>query len=703
MEYNEKDFKISANRKTQKVWIILCVILTMSYASDTANGLYPKTAYVAFLLFCWIPIIIGRIILRLQGYATPIYKDVIAIGYGIFYAYIVFTTDSQLAFIYILPVTSMLILYKNRGFIVRCGIFNTIIVVAGAVYHYNAGINSSADFKNYQLQFSCIILCYICYVLSINHLNWSDGTMLDSIKNNLSRVITTIGQVKTASNTIVDGITVVRELSDENMQGASAVVDNMTELSKKNEVLHDRTMSSMDMTEDINTQVRNVADLIDEMVGLINESVRHSDASSSELEDVVKTTNTMAELSSELEKILTEFLHEFELVKEETGTITSISSQTNLLALNASIEAARAGDAGRGFAVVADEIRNLSTGTQTSSGRIMEALGNLEDTSRKMTSSIKQTLDLIQSTKSKITQVSTSVTNIASDSQQLGNNIQVIDTAMKDVEQANQKMVNNMQEICDVMDVMTSSVKQADDTTKTMLSKYSESSKNVNNIESVVGQLMEELGAGGFMGIQDILPGMKISVVTNTSEENGTSGFVSEGEVVERIDDELFVTLIPENGTVMSGSSKTENCNLRIIVNNTLYNWKDAKITAVPQRGTDCYKLVTESNPAVMNRRKYTRMSISNTCTVTFKDNKKSYNGHMVNISANGFVFSCTDEVFADAKGKEIAISIPDFSIVSARNLTGVIIRSSDNDGEYIVGCRMPEDHLQIKEYIEHR
>ena len=61
------------------------------------------------------------------------------------------------------------------------------------------------------------------------------------------------------------------------------------------------------------------------------------------------------------------------------------------------------------------------------------------------------------------------------------------------------------------------------------------------------------------------------------------------------------------------------------------------------------------------------------------------------------------DEVFADAKGKEIAISIPDFSIVSARNLTGVIIRSSNNDGEYIVGCRMPEDHLQIKEYIEHR
>ena len=66
----------------------------------------------------------------------------------------------------------------------------------------------------------------------------------------------------------------------------------------------------------------------------------------------------MSELSGEVENVLQEF--KFEKVKEETGTIDSISSQTNLLALNASIEAARAGEAGKGFAVVADEIRKLA-------------------------------------------------------------------------------------------------------------------------------------------------------------------------------------------------------------------------------------------------------------------------------------------------------------------------------------------------------
>ena len=94
---------------------------------------------------------------------------------------------------------------------------------------------------------------------------------------------------------------------------------------------------------------------------------------------------------------------EFEKVKEETGTIDSISSQTNLLALNASIEAARAGEAGKGFAVVAEQIRTLSTETKSSSGQIQDALTRLDEISEKMTSSIEQTLKLIQLTLEKVT------------------------------------------------------------------------------------------------------------------------------------------------------------------------------------------------------------------------------------------------------------------------------------------------------------
>ena len=162
--------------------------------------------------------------MKVKGRSTDLYKYNIVIGYGIFYTYLICTSSSPIAFTYILPVTSLLVIYKNRKFMVWCGVANSIIIVASAVYRYMIGFNSAVDMKNYQLQLSCIILCYICYVMSIRHLNESDGAMMDSIKKDLHRVITTVEQVKMASNSIMEGVNVVRELASENKHGADVVV-----------------------------------------------------------------------------------------------------------------------------------------------------------------------------------------------------------------------------------------------------------------------------------------------------------------------------------------------------------------------------------------------------------------------------------------------------------------------------------------------
>ena len=59
--------------------------------------------------------------------------------------------------------------------------------------------------------------------------------MLDTYLH-LDRVVLTIEQVKDASTSVVDGVTVVRELADENREGASNVVDSMVHLASNNEV-----------------------------------------------------------------------------------------------------------------------------------------------------------------------------------------------------------------------------------------------------------------------------------------------------------------------------------------------------------------------------------------------------------------------------------------------------------------------------------
>ena len=44
--------------------------------------------------------------------------------------------------------------------------------------------------------------------------------------------------------------------------------------------------------------------------------------------------------------------------------------------------------------------------------------------------------------------------------------------------------------------------------------------------------------------------------------------------------------------------------------------------------------------------------------------------------------------------------SIPDLPVENARQLEGHIIRSTDNENVFIVGCRMPEDNTAVEQYV---
>ena len=693
MDYNENEFKAKANIKTRRIWLVFALLLSANYGTDVSQGGYPSTNFIIFLILCWVPFFAGDLLLRIRGKADDRYRYALVVGYGIFYTFLICTTDSPIAFTYILPVVSLLVLYKDRKFMVGCAIANIASVIVSVIYHLVVlGQNTATDQKNYQLQIACLLLCYIGYIMSIRHLIESDGALTNSIKADLKRVVTTVEQVKTASNTIMDGITVVRELATENKHGSDIVVDGMNKLTDHNGQLQSRTASSQEMTGDINSQVQNVASMINDMVSLTAESGKHAKTSSVDLESLVQTARTMADLSNEVEHILDAFKAEFETVKQETGTIDSISSQTNLLALNASIEAARAGEAGKGFSVVAEQIRKLSTETKDSSGQISEALSRLDEISEKMTSSIEETLKLIQATLEKVTQTGENVNKITQDSSLLGEHIQTIDSAMKEVESSNRQLVENMEQVSSIVETMTTCISDSDETSKRMLSKYEESASNINNIENVIQELMCELGIGGFMGLDDIHAGMKAKVILPKHLER----MEYHGEV--RSVAENSISLILSDNPQLNGS---ETCKVQVTVDNVLYCWEQAQIQADTASGSHAYALQLSARPEIKNRRKYPRADVSNPCTITLKDSDTTFSGQLDNISANGFAFLIRDPFFMDHKHADVAIDIQNFALSDQSHLEGHVIRCSDDEGVYIVGCQMPEDNYAIRNYVD--
>ena len=695
-EYDESFFRAKANKRAGITWLALIFIATIYYGIKTKNGEIARGYFIAFTVVGWVTYITGYIVSMIKGKAAKEYKWVLGICYLLFYAVIAWTALDKISYIFILPLLSILILYKDPKFIKMIMWFTLFVLISSNIYKGVAkGMMDFVASEECALQFAIVLCCFACTNMAIRHLVESDGALTGSIESELAQVVQTVEQVKDASNSIVDGITVVRELADENKQGANNVVKDMGTLAKNNGILNDKTVSSIEMTKVIDTQVKDVSDLMEEFSKLIEKSVEHADLSADELTEVVEITNRMSALSSKIETILETFKKEFENVKQETSTIEGITSQTNLLALNASIEAARAGEAGKGFAVVADQIRSLSSGTQDSSNSIMEALSHLEATSDEMLQSITETVELIQLNIEKVSTVNKSVSDITSDATSLGDNIKVVDSAVKQVENSNETLTANMNQVGEIMQIMTESINNAEQTTKTMLSKYEASAKSATDIESVVGELMEELGIGGFMNVSDIKSGMKFRMViedqTNAKEEYT-------GEVVDRKDNNVYINI--NNRAAFDDKRRNLKCSFNAVVDNVLYCWNGIAIHNVKAGEKGQFKLTIDTNPQVYNRRKYPRMPLDNKCTISVDGTDITYYGHMVNISANGFAFSVNDSSFENMKGKNIVIEIDNFDVIKDKEIQGCIIRCSNDEGNYIVGCRMPEDSNEIKDYV---
>lgn len=690
MEYNEEYFKKQANMRSLFMWTLINVILTVLYILEVFKGGRTPEYLAVFLCICWIPHIAGLLILKIKGGSTWVYREFVAIGYGILFLFVLMTTKTNVTYGYIFPVACLLILYKNRALLIRCGIFNILAILAYLVkIHLTTGFDAHT-ITDAEIQIGVTVLCYIAYIFAITHMQKAEDAMLGSVKADLNRVILTVQQVKKASHSIVDGVTVVSELSDENKDSTDTVVNNMAQLTENNRILHERTSSSLEMTNQINLQVKNVASLIQEMVQLVDKSVNHARTSSEQLADVVNSTNEMATLSTELEHILQEFQSEFDMVKTETGTIEKISGQTNLLALNASIEAARAGEAGKGFAVVADEIRDLSTGTRTSSTSIMNALANLELTAARMTESITRTLQLVNTTLEKINIVDTGVTLITTDVTKLGSNAQVIDSAMQEVESSNRNMVDNMNEVNSIMFQMTDSIRETDENSKVMQSKYVETSANVMTIGTIVGQLISELGEGGFMTTDDIKPGMYLSL------ESGEEGSVISHRY--QVDQVRGSTVSAKSLDAASALPNTTAYKATFVVDNRIYCWDNVFIK---QEHNNMISFTVTGNPSVFNRRKYRRIPLFNHCSFTLEGSDYPFTGTMINLSGGGYAFLSDAPELKHSKGKTALLTIDDYPLLDGWELEGSIIRVTDNNGIYIVGCRLAEDNTYIDNYIE--
>lgn len=139
-------------------------------------------------------------------------------------------------------------------------------------------------------------------------------------------------------------------------------------------------------------------------------------------ERVLNTINTVSVLENELQDArqgIQKLAGRVNEISSVLDVIRGIAEQTNLLALNAAIEAARAGDTGRGFAVVADEVRALAHRTQESTKEIERMMQSVQNETQNTVNTMQtsseratETLKIAQQAGEALEVIATAITQI---------------------------------------------------------------------------------------------------------------------------------------------------------------------------------------------------------------------------------------------------------------------------------------------------
>ncbi len=443
---NRKSDNAIKNKTAVILYTVLGSILFLAYILELVKG--TKTLPIVLLVevFDAVPLIACWIIFK-RDEDSELIKHVMAIGYAIFYAAVLFTTTERLVFVYCLPMFFILTLYGDFQFSVKVTAGASILAVVQAIWLSSKLGWTDEAIAQTEIQVLVMIVIAVFSAISTKTISMLSDRKVDDINKSSEKTSQMLDSIMLISNEMVDEVNEVSNQMETLANSSDEIYSAMQEVTSGSTETAESIQNQLYKTEEIQTQInrvngasenigKNVADAVEAIhegrdnIGKLLEQANVSEAAG---KNAMKEVEELVSFTSQMQQIV-------ELIK-------SVASQTSLLALNASIEAARAGEAGRGFAVVATEISNLAGQTQTATGNISQLIESL---SSEMNDVVDAINSLVES--NRIQSESANVTNgsfqkIVESTREIRTSSQELASVVTTLADANQEIVESIQTI----------------------------------------------------------------------------------------------------------------------------------------------------------------------------------------------------------------------------------------------------------------
>jgi tripartite ATP-independent transporter DctP family solute receptor len=244
-----------------------------------------------------------------------------------------------------------------------------------------------------------------------NHL----GEITTSINATLEYLCTLLGLVTDEAAEVSKKSVEIASVSDEASREIRQISMAVAELASGAQETGTMAQDAACKTDQVSALARNTAAELQALLQITKQIMTAAHQGSEAIVQSRNIVNEIAATAQHNVRLGGELKEKSQEVREIIEIINTITAQTNLLALNAAIEAARAGEHGRGFAVVAEEVRELANRSRHAADQIKVIIESMLSDIGHVVIAFETTQKSMDSGVNTITEANASFADITSD------------------------------------------------------------------------------------------------------------------------------------------------------------------------------------------------------------------------------------------------------------------------------------------------
>lgn len=434
------------NRAAMLAHMITATAINVFCLLKVIIGMRSGLFFVLDLLLGYGPVV-GEMIFMKKDKETPMVKHLMAIGFAVFYCFVVFTSTNNILFALSIPMIVMYTIYNDTKGAIAVNVGTIVVSILMNVIGSKNGTMGYEGTDDAILIVATMVLVAVCSIYAARVSLANSKQRVKQACEATEKAEKLLTEIQYVSEKMQEGIKDIYTDLEKLTGVAQVTKQSMGQLSTGATETSSAVEKQLNQTEEIQRKV----EFVTEATERIHESVHKTLQVLEVGKNDIGTLAGQVEISVETGVKVAEKLQTLDKLVEEmhsmAALIGGIANQTSMLALNASIEAARAGEMGKGFAVVASQVTGMAAQTKNATVRITELITNVSTAIGEVVPVIQNMLDGIEKEKASAESTVGSFHNIQENSDAVRDKVEHLEQSMIELKDANEMIVSSIQTI----------------------------------------------------------------------------------------------------------------------------------------------------------------------------------------------------------------------------------------------------------------